>query len=189
MRAIDWMAPYKERYENFLNTGNPNTDATNAILLHSEGDGKQFPSVFALSDEEIQEKLATTQPVQPTNTQPVQPTYTQTQPVSGVGMPPPPPGNGCVPPPPPPAAEPQINLYLSVAGQNYGPYNYETCKQLVQNGQLTPLSIVWMDGMAAWGPAGQVPALQTLFAPPAAAPGMPPLPPMGGPTPPPPPAM
>ena len=189
MRAIDWMAPYKERYENFLNTGNPNTDATNAILLHSEGDGKQFPSVFALSDEEIQEKLATTQPVQPTNTQPVQPTYTQTQPVSGVGMPPPPPGNGCVPPPPPPAAEPQINLYLSVAGQNYGPYNYETCKQLVQNGQLTPQSIVWMDGMAAWSSAGQVPALQTLFAPPAAAPGMPPLPPMGGPTPPPPPAM
>lgn len=189
MRAIDWMAPYKERYENFLNTGNPNTDATNAILLHSEGDGKQFPSVFALSDEEIQEKLATTQPVHPTNTQPVQPTYTQTQPVSGVGMPPPPPGNGCVPPPPPPAAEPQINLYLSVAGQNYGPYNYETCKQLVQNGQLTPQSIVWMDGMAAWSSAGQVPALQTLFAPPAAAPGMPPLPPMGGPTPPPPPAM
>ena len=189
MRAIDWMAPYKERYENFLNTGNPNTDATNAILLHSEGDGKQFPSVFALSDEEIQEKLATTQPVQPTNTQPVQPTYTQTQPVSGVGMPPPPPGNGCVPPPPPPAAEPQINLYLSVAGQNYGPYNYETCKQLVQNGQLTPQSIVWMDGMAAWSSAGQVPALQALFAPPAAAPGMPPLPPMGGPTPPPPPAM
>ena len=189
MRAIDWMAPYKERYDNFLNTGNPNTDATNAILLHSEGDGKQFPSVFALSDEEIQEKLATTQPVQPTNTQPVQPTYTQTQPVSGVGMPPPPPGNGCVPPPPPPAAEPQINLYLSVAGQNYGPYNYETCKQLVQNGQLTPQSIVWMDGMAAWSSAGQVPALQTLFAPPAAAPGMPPLPPMGGPTPPPPPAM
>lgn len=189
MRAIDWMAPYKERYENFLNTGNPNTDATNAILLHSEGDGKQFPSVFALSDEEIQEKLATIQPVQPTNTQPVQPTYTQTQPVSGVGMPPPPSGNGCVPPPPPPAAEPQINLYLSVAGQNYGPYNYETCKQLVQNGQLTPQSIVWMDGMAAWSSAGQVPALQTLFAPPAAAPGMPPLPPMGGPTPPPPPAM
>ena len=191
MRAIDWMATYKERYENFLNTGNPNTDASNAILLHSEGNGKQLPSVFALSDEEIQEKLATTQPVQPTNTQPVQPTYTQTQPVSGVGMPPPPPPGGgmSVPPPPPPAAEPQINLYLSVAGQNYGPYNYETCKQLVQNGQLTPQSIVWMDGMAAWGPAGQVPALQTLFAPPAAAPGLPPLPPMGGPTPPPPPAM
>lgn len=189
MRAIDWMATYKERYENFLNTGNPNTDASNAILLHSEGNGKQLPSVFALSDEEIQEKLATTQPVQPTNTQPVQPTYTQ--PVSGVGMPPPPPPGGgmSVPPPPPPAAEPQINLYLSVAGQNYGPYNYETCKQLVQNGQLTPQSIVWMDGMAAWGPAGQVPALQTLFAPPAAAPGLPPLPPMGGPTPPPPPAM
>ena len=58
IRAIDWMTPYKQRYEQFLHTGNPNTDASNAILLHSEGDGSKLPSLFALSDEEIQAKLA-----------------------------------------------------------------------------------------------------------------------------------
>lgn len=52
MRAIDWMTPYKQRYENFLNSGNPNTDASNAILLHSEGDGSQFPSLFAVENAE-----------------------------------------------------------------------------------------------------------------------------------------
>lgn len=26
MRAVDWMKPYKQRYENFLNTGNSVTD-------------------------------------------------------------------------------------------------------------------------------------------------------------------
>lgn len=163
MRAIDWMASYKERYEQFLNTGNPNTDASNAILLHSEGDGKALPSVFALSDEEIKDKLATAESLQGTGTNPT------------------------TPPPPPPVPEPQINLnlFLSVAGQSYGPYNYATCKQYVQSGQLTAQSMVWMEGMPAWAPAGQVPALQALFAPPPAMPGQPTPPPMGGPTPPP----
>ena len=163
MRAIDWMSPYKERYEQFLNTGNPNTDVTNAILLHSEGDGKALPSVFALSDEEIKAKLATDESLLGTGTNPT------------------------TPPPPPPVPEPQINLnlFLSVAGQSYGPYNYATCKQYVQSGQLTAQSMVWMEGMPAWAPAGQVPALQALFAPPPAMPGHPTPPPMGGPTPPP----
>ena len=55
---MDALTPYKQRYEQFLHTGNPNTDASNAILLHSEGDGSKLPSLFALSDEEIQAKLA-----------------------------------------------------------------------------------------------------------------------------------
>ena len=50
MRAIEWMKPYKDRYENFLHTGNPATDAGNAILLHSEGDGTQFPSLFMVEN-------------------------------------------------------------------------------------------------------------------------------------------
>lgn len=194
MRAIDWMASYKERYEQFLNTGNPNTDASNAILLHSEGDGKALPSVFALSDEEIKAKLAATQgPQQPVvqdimqpfgQPQPVAPVQQQPapQPIGDVIAPPPP---GGMVPPPPVFQEPQINLFLSVAGQSYGPYNYATCKQYVQSGQLTAQSMVWMEGMPAWAPAGQVPALQALFAPPPAMPGQPTPPPMGGPTPPP----
>lgn len=189
MRAIDWMATYKERYEQFLNTGNPNTDASNAILLHSEGDGKNLPPVFALSDEEIRAKLAA-------NTQSAQ-AFCQAQQPFGQAQQPfgqpqgmtPPPGGPTPPPPggltPPVFQEPQVNLFINVAGQSYGPYNYATCKQYAQAGQLTAQTMVWMEGMPAWAPAGQVPALQALFAPLAAMPGQPTPPPMGGPTPPP----
>ena len=74
---------------------------------------------------------------------------------------------------------------MAVAGQQYGPYTYDQCKQMVQGGQLTAQSIVWIEGMSNWAPANQVKELQDLFAPPAI-PGMPPIPPTtGGPTPPP----
>lgn len=203
MRAIDWMSPYKERYEQFLNTGNPNTDVTNAILLHSEGDGKNLPSVFALSDEEIQAKLAAnTQSAQPFGQaqQPfgqAQQPFGQAQQPFGQAQQPfgqpqgmtTPPGGPTPPPPggltPPVFQEPQVNLFINVAGQSYGPYNYATCKQYAQAGQLTAQTMVWMEGMPAWASAGQVPALQALFAPPVAMPGQPTPPPMGGPTPPP----
>ena len=179
IRAIDWMTPYKERYERLLNSGNPNTDASNAILLHSEGDGTQLPSLFALSNDEIEAKLA----AEAANAapQPASAPGFAPQPAAAPGMPP---LMGAPTPPITPAPQPQINLFLAIGGQQYGPYNMDTCKQLVQNGQLTPQTIVWMEGMQAWTPAGQVPALQVLFAPPAM-PGVPPLPPMGGPTPPP----
>ena len=181
MRAIDWMSTYKTRYEKFLNTGNPNTDASNAILLHSEGDGKDLPSLFALSDAEIAERLkkeeATVAPTSPT----AGPTPVTGGASTPPGMPPVNPGPGM--PPLPPQPTPNISLHMAVGGQSYGPYNWDVCKQLVQNGQLTAQTIVWMEGMAAWGPAGQVPTLQPLFAPaappmPPATPGMPPMPPM-----------
>ena len=196
------MAPYKERYERFLHTGNPATDMGNAILLHSEGDGSQLPSLFAVENaEEIAAKAAAeamaaaqqqTTPMpgmggmqQPYAQQPYAQPQTAPQPMTaGPGVPPPAPG-ACVPPPVMPPQEPEISLFLAINGQQYGPYNREMCKQMVQNKQLTPQTTVWMEGMPAWTPAGQVPALMSLFAPPAAAPGMPPMPPMGGPTPPP----
>lgn len=202
IRAIDWMAPYKERYERFLHTGNPATDMGNAILLHSEGDGSQLPSLFAVENaEEIAAKAAAeamaaaqqqTTPMpgmggmqQPYVQQPYAQPQAAPQPMTaGPGVPPPAPG-ACVPPPVMPPQEPEISLFLAINGQQYGPYNREMCKQMVQNKQLTPQTTVWMEGMPAWTPAGQVPALMSLFAPPAAAPGMPPMPPMGGPTPPP----
>lgn len=195
IRAIDWMATYKTRYDKFLNTGNPNADANNAILLHSEGNGKSLPSLFALSDEEIQQRLAAevhaTEPArQPSavNAPQSSPMPTAAVPVGSAHVgsvpPPPPSAAGPVLPPPPPQAVPQISLYLSLGGQNYGPYTYDVCKQLVQGGQLTPQSMVWMEGMPAWSMAGQVVELQPLFAP-APAPGMPPLPTTGGATPPP----
>ena len=173
IRAIDWMKPYKERYERFLNTGNPATDAGNAILLHSEGDGKQLPSLFAVDNaEEIAAKAAQEAMAAQTAT---------AQHQAGPAVPPPMPGAAPVPPPMTP--QPEIKLFIAVGGQQYGPYNMDMCKQMAQGGQLTPQSMVWMEGMPAWAPASQVPALQALFAP--AVPAMPPLPPTGGPTPPP----
>lgn len=179
MRAIEWMKPYKDRYENFLHTGNPATDAGNAILLHSEGDGTQFPSLFMVENwaQVIAEKEAKLQqPVvsQPIMSQPVQP-------LQPTGFPP---QIGGSPLPPPPPISADIKLFLAVGGQQYGPYNLEQCKQMVQGGQLTQQTMVWKEGMAAWSPASQVVELQPLFAPPAM-PGMPPLPPTSGETPPP----
>lgn len=161
MRAIEWMTPYKERYEYFLHTGNPATDKGNAILLHSEGDGTQYPSLFAVDNAEERAAEARKQEEKKTSTNPVMP------PIGSV-MP---------PPPPQPMAPPTISLYLNVAGQNYGPYNWDICKQLVANGQLTPQTMVWKEGMAAWQPASTVVELQALFAPTPPVPSMPPLPP------------
>ena len=198
MRAIDWMSSYKEKYERFLNTGNPNTDAGNAILLHSENDGSHCPSLFAVENaEEIaaqkareaqmaaQAQMGYAQPQamqQPYGQQPqmmaAQPHSMATQPMGGTPTPPPMPG-AAVPPPMQPA-EPQVQMFLYIGGQQYGPYDYKTLKQFVPTGQLTQQTMVWQQGMAAWTPAGQVPELQALFAPqmPPAMPGVPPTPQM-----------
>lgn len=147
MRCISWLATYKEKYEDFLNTGNANTDASNAILLHSEGDGKDLPSLFAVTDASANVQKDSIAPNVP--------------PMPGVT-------------PPPLAAEPQVQMYLAIAGQQYGPYDYATLKSFVPTGQLTSQTLVWQQGMTAWMPAGQVAELQGLFAP--GKPGMPPMP-------------
>jgi hypothetical protein len=182
IRAIEWLASYKERYERFLNTGNESTDIVNAILLHSEGDGKNLPSLFALSEEEINRVRAARMAAQ------AQPSF-GAQPAMGAtpGQQPQMPGQPQMPPQMPgmppqmpgmPAPEPELHVHLFIGGQQYGPYTRDICKQLVQNGQLTPQTMAWMEGLAAWTPAGQIPQMASLFAP-AAAPGMPPMPPAG----------
>ena len=161
MRAIDWLQTYKDRYERFLKTGNAATDLSNAILLHSEKDGSQLPSLFP-----VFEKKEETPAVKPIST---------ASPVA------PPPASPVAPPPvlpSTPPSEPEIKLFIAVNGQQYGPYNNEVCKQLVTNGQLTPSSMVWMEGMPQWTPAGQVSTIQFLFAPPATS-SIPPMPPIG----------
>lgn len=77
--------------------------------------------------------------------------------------------------PPMPQVDPQVQMYFHIGGQNYGPYDYATCKQLQQNGQISDQTMAWQQGMAAWVPAGQVPELKGLFAPITSS-GMPPLP-------------
>ena len=180
MRAIDWMRTYKQRYEDFLHTGNAATDAGNAILLHSEGDGTLFPSLFMVENwaQIIAEKEATlSKPVSGGATSSntgieIPPVVTEIPPIVSDGE-----------PVPPPVYE-DIKLYIAVGVKRYGPYNMEQCQQLVEGGQLTQRSKVWKEGMASWAPASEVEELQPLLAPPAI-PGMPPLPPTDGSTPPP----
>jgi hypothetical protein len=172
IRAIDWLADYKGRYERFLNTGNPSTDVINSILLHSEGDGKNLPSLFALSEDEIAKvragREAANQTAQPQQMGMQQPQMGMQQPQMGMqqpqGMPNAMPG-GMPNAMPQMQPEPEITVYFNVGGQNYGPYNRATCKQMVQNGQLTQQTMAWMEGMPAWLPAGQVPQLASLFQP------------------------
>lgn len=186
MRAITWLAGYKKRYDRYLHTGNANQDLSRAILLHSEGLGDNLPEIFAKSDVElrkIDEERAAAKTVQAPVAQ--QPAATSGQPMPGSPVPPPMPG-APVPPPMQPA-EPQVQMYMNIAGQNYGPYDYATLKSFVPTGQLTAQTMVWQQGMASWMSAGQVPELQALFAPtpPPTAPGMPPMPPAPGAVPPP----
>ena len=161
MRCADWLKTYKEKYERFLNTGNKATDRNNAILLHTEDDGADLPSLFVIENaEEILRKMEEDKNKnQDSGETTVQPT---------------PPGPVPVPPGPIPTPEPQVQMMLFIGGQQYGPYDYKTLKQFVPTGQLTKDTLVWQQGMAAWLPAGQVPELQGLFAP------VPPTPPTPG---------
>ncbi len=189
------MQPYKLRYEQFLNTGNAATDECNAILLHSEGDGTQYPSLFAVDNpEEIAQQALQAQQMQQMQQPQMQPQMQQMQmqphmqqmqmqsqmQAQAPGMPPMP--GAPVPPPIAQQPKPEVSLFMAVNGQQYGPYNTDMCIQMVQGGQLTKETLVWMEGLPAWTQAGMVPALQFLFAPPAPAAGsaMPPIPPVGG---------
>ena len=64
------------------------------------------------------------------------------------------------PPPPPP---PPIQYYMSVNGQNVGPFDLHQLQQMVQNGQLTRNTYVWKNGMQNWELAGNVQELSMLF--------------------------
>lgn len=168
MRAISWLAGYKKKYEKHLHTGNVNQDLSRAILLHSEGLGENLPDLFAKSDAELrridEENAKKTAEASCPPTMNVPPVFNQ----------------GIVPPP---IAEPILQIFLHVGGQQYGPYDYATLKQFVPTGQLTPQTMVWMQGMASWMPAGQVSELQALFVPIPSA--VPPVPPTSGSVPPP----
>ena len=83
---------------------------------------------------------------------------------------------------PPPM--PNVQYYLAVSGQQIGPFPIPQLQQLVQNGQLTPQTLVWKQGMAGWEPASSVTELASLFAPPVPGGGATP-PPMPGSMPPP----
>ncbi len=65
---------------------------------------------------------------------------------------------------PPPM--PNIQYHVSVNGAQAGPFNMQQLRQMALNGQLTPQTYVWKQGMANWEFANNVPELASLFAPP-----------------------
>lgn len=75
---------------------------------------------------------------------------------------PPPVGGGTTPPP-----MPTQQWFVAIGGQQAGPFNGQQLPLLVQNGQLTPQTLVWRQGLAQWAAAQTLPELAPLFAPPA----------------------
>lgn len=61
--------------------------------------------------------------------------------------------------PPPPT----ISYFLAVNGQQSGPFDITALTQFAGQGQFTPQSMVWKQGMAAWTAAGQLPELVDVF--------------------------
>lgn len=73
------------------------------------------------------------------------------------------------------AAIPQVQYYIGINGQQYGPCDWNKLQQLVQQDQLTQQSYAWKNGMAQWEFAGNVAELAPLFQ--GTAPQMPGMPP------------
>jgi membrane protease subunit (stomatin/prohibitin family) len=70
------------------------------------------------------------------------------------------PGAASMTPPPPPGSV----WHIAVNGQTTGPITMPQLAQAIATGQVTPETLVWTPGMAAWTPAGQVPQLAGQFA-------------------------
>mgnify|MGYP000377279741 CR=1 FL=1 len=89
------------------------------------------------------------------------------------------PGAASAPAAPPPLPG-QVLFHVDMGnGQSGGPFSVAQVQAGIANGQVTPATLVWAPGMAAWSPANTVPALQALFAtpPPMSPPPPPPAPP------------
>ncbi len=63
----------------------------------------------------------------------------------------------------PPPMPPQAMYHVGIGGQQQGPFPEAQLRQMVQQGQLTPDTLVWTQGMPAWAAANSVPALSQLF--------------------------
>lgn len=74
---------------------------------------------------------------------------------------------------PPPLPQATV-FHVAVNGQTQGPYNAQQLAQGVAAGQLERGTLVWSPSLSGWTPAGQVAALNTLFATPTPPPPPPP---------------
>ncbi len=64
-----------------------------------------------------------------------------------------------MPPPMPPA----IKYFVAANGQQMGPFDMGTLKNMIEQNQVNRETLVWREGMAAWTAAGQVPDVAALF--------------------------
>jgi len=64
-----------------------------------------------------------------------------------------------MPPPMPPA----VKYFVAANGQQLGPFDMGTLKNMIAQNQVNRESLVWREGMAAWTAAGQVPDVAALF--------------------------
>ena len=63
-------------------------------------------------------------------------------------------------PVPPPI--PESKYYVAVNGQPTGPYAVAALREMIHNGQLTRLSLVWKEGMGSWSAIQDVDALKDI---------------------------
>ena len=78
---------------------------------------------------------------------------------------------------PPPM--PSVSWMVAVNGQQSGPFTMQQMQQLAQQGQISPQTYVWRQGMSGWELICNVPELASLFVsstPPPIPGGMPPIP-------------
>jgi len=63
-------------------------------------------------------------------------------------------------PPPIPA---EVKFHVAINGQQSGPFDLNTIKQMIAQNQFTKETLVWKEGMANWTAAGQVSEISQLF--------------------------
>lgn len=78
-------------------------------------------------------------------------------------MPPTPPTQASAPVPPPPPTQSNLMFNLFMNNQQFGPFDVNTLMQYAQAGQITPDTMAWCEGMPAWTPIKNIPALGMLF--------------------------
>jgi membrane protease subunit (stomatin/prohibitin family) len=77
--------------------------------------------------------------------------FTQQSSLNSQGGPPPVPGGS------------GHQFFIAVNGQHQGPYSLQALQPLVQQGTLSPDTLVWRQGIATWIRASDTPELKTLF--------------------------
>jgi len=66
-------------------------------------------------------------------------------------------------PPTPPPIPPALTFHVVINGQQAGPYDMNSLKQLAEQNQFGKEILVWREGMANWTAAGQLPELSIIF--------------------------